>query len=201
MKALFLDELKSAVKNWWMSLLVGIVFIGVALLLMFYPLDGYVTLSIMFSVCMFVCGASEIAFSVSNRDNLSGWGWYLAGGIFDLLMGIFLMSYPTMSMAVLPVFVAFWLMFRGFSLIGFSFDLKQYGSKGWGWLLATGILVAICSLSIIWYPVSGALSIVYMVALTFLFIGMARIMLAFDLKNLKDNNEKLHNLVHHDFSK
>lgn len=155
----------------------------------------------MFSVCMFVCGMSEIAFSVSNKDTLSGWGWYLAGGIFDLLMGIVLMSYPTMSMAVLPVLVAFWLMFRGFSLIGFSLDLKQYGSKGWGWLLATGILIILCSFSIIWYPVSGALSIVYMVAFAFLFIGMARIMLAFDLKKLKNDNSKLHTLFNQNILK
>ncbi|MXO03492.1 HdeD family acid-resistance protein [Flavobacterium sp. HBTb2-11-1] len=195
MKALFVEELKNTVNNWWISLLVGILFIGVALLLMFYPLDGYAALSIMFSVCMFVCGIAEIAFSVSNRENLSGWGWYFTGGIIDFIMGAFLMYYPTMSMAVLPVFVAFWLMFRGFSMIGFSFDLQAYGSKGWGWLLASGILIVISSFVIIWYPVSGALSVVYLVAFTFLFIGMARIMLSFDLKKLKDDNKKLQQLI------
>lgn len=195
MKALFVDELKGAVKNWWISLLVGFLFIGTALLLMFYPMNGYVTLSIMFSICMFTCGVSEIVFSISNKDTLPNWGWQLAGGIIDLLMGILLITYPTMSMAVLPVFVAFWLMFRGFSLIGIAFDLKQYGSKGWGWLLASGILIVICSFSIIWYPASGALSIVYMTAFGFLFIGMTRIMLAFDLKKLKNDNSKLHSLL------
>ncbi|PTT17113.1 hypothetical protein DBR27_01715 [Flavobacterium sp. HMWF030] len=195
MKALFVDELKSAVKNWWISLLVGIIFIGTALLLLFYPTNGYETLSIMFSICMFTCGVSEIAFSISNKDTLSNWGWQFAGGLIDLLMGILLMSNPIMSMAVLPVFVAFWLMFRGFSLIGFSFDLKQYGSKGWGWVLTSGILIVICAFSIIWYPASGALSIVYVTAFGFLFIGLTRIMLAFDLKKLKSDNNKLHSLL------
>lgn len=195
MKSVILEDLKNAVKNWWVTLLTGILFIITALLLMFYPFDGYAMLSILFSICMFVSGIFEIAFSVSNRDNLSGWGWYLASGIIDLLMGLFLMCYPMMSMAVLPLIVAFWLMFRGFSMTGFSMDLQRYGSKNWGWLLAGGILTVLCSLAIIWYPVGGALSVVYIVAFAFLFMGMVRIMISFDLKQLKNDNEKLRELI------
>ncbi len=195
MKSVIVEELRSVVKNWWVTLLIGILFVGTSLLLMFYPFDGYAMLSILFSVCMFVSGVFEIVFSVSNKRSLPGWGWYLAGGIIDLLMGLFLMCYPVMSMAVLPLIVAFWLMFRGFSMVGFSIDLQRYGSKNWGWLLAGGILTVLCSFAIIWYPVAGALSVVYVVAFAFLFMGMARIMLSFDLKRLKDDNKKLRELV------
>ncbi|MBS7253005.1 HdeD family acid-resistance protein [Flavobacterium branchiicola] len=196
MKSVIVEELKNEVKNWWVSLLVGILFVGMALLLMFYPLDGYATLSIMFSINMFVCGMFEILFSVSNKDNLSGWGWYLIGGIIDLLMGLYLMYYPEMSMAILPFIVAFWFMFRGFSMIGFSMDLQRYGSKGWGWILVSGILIILCSLTIIWFPAGGAFSVVYIAAFAFLSMGMTRIMISFDLKKLKDDNNKLLELTH-----
>ena len=66
MKTIF-DELKQEVKNWWISLILGILYVVVALSLMFSPLDGYAALSILFSVSMLVSGLLEISFAVSNR--------------------------------------------------------------------------------------------------------------------------------------
>ena len=78
MKTIF-DELKQEVKNWWISLILGILYVVVALSLMFFPLNGYAALSILFSISMLVSGLLEISFAVSNRRRVSSWGWYLAG--------------------------------------------------------------------------------------------------------------------------
>ena len=90
----FIDKMDYAVKNWWLSLLVGLLYIIVAIYLMFAPLASYVALSILFSVSMFVSGLFEIAFALANKKGISSWGWYLAGGIIDLILGIFLMASP-----------------------------------------------------------------------------------------------------------
>ena len=126
----FIDKMDYAVKNWWLSLLVGLLYIIVAIYLMFAPLASYVALSILFSVSMFVSGLFEIAFALANKKGISSWGWYLAGGIIDLILGIFLMASPGLSMEVLPFVLAFWLMFRGFSATGYSMDLKRYTELG-----------------------------------------------------------------------
>ena len=102
----FIDKMDYAVKNWWLSLLVGLLYIIVAIYLMF-------------------------AFALANKKGISSWGWYLAGGIIDLILGIFLMASPGLSMEVLPFVLAFWLMFRGFSATGYSMDLKRYGTRNW----------------------------------------------------------------------
>lgn len=179
-----IDKIDSAVKNWWVSLLLGLLYVAVALCLMFAPLSSYVALSVIFSISMLISGLMEIIFAVSNRKTLSSWGWYLAGGIIDLILGLYLVAYPILSMEVIPFFVAFWLMFRGFSAMGYSMDLKRYGTSQWGWYMAFGILAVICSLAIIWQPGIGAMSLVYMLAFTFLIIGFFRIMLSFELKSL-----------------
>lgn len=191
MKTLF-DKINFAVKNWWLSLIVGILFFGVGVLLMFIPLESYIALSVVFSITMFVSGVFEISFSISNKKNLSSWGWYLASGIIDLLIGLYLMYYPAMSMAVLPYAVAFWLMFRGFSGAGYAMDLKRYGNHDWGWYLAFSMLTILCSVAILWQPLMGALSVVYMVSFAFLFIGLFRIMLSFGLKKLHKTNKAFH---------
>lgn len=159
-----IDTLTFAVKNWWVSLLLGLLYILIAICLMFTPVATYIALSVLFSIAMFVSGTLEILFAISNKKNISSWGWYLAGGIIDLILGIYLMANVGLSMAVLPFIVAFWLMFRGFASTGYAMDLKGYGSRNWGWYMVFGILAILCSFGIIWQPGLGALSLVYMMA-------------------------------------
>ena len=135
MKTIF-DELQQEVKNWWISLILGILYVIVAISLMFSPLSGYAVLSILFSVSMLFSGLLEISFAVSNRRRVSSWGWYLAGGIIDMILGFYLIAYPMLSMEVIPFIIAFWLMFRGFSSVGYAMDLKRYGTRDWGWYVA-----------------------------------------------------------------
>ena len=180
----FIDTINFGVKNWWVSLLLGLLYILIAICLMFTPLASYVALSVLFSVSMFVSGTLEILFAVTNRKNISSWGWYLAGGIIDMILGFYLIAYPLLSMEVIPFIIAFWLMFRGFSSAGYAMDLKRYGTKDWGWYIAFGILAIICSLIILWQPAVGAIYAVYMISFAFLIIGFFRIMLSFELKSL-----------------
>ena len=184
------NEIQHSVKNWWTSLLLGIVYIIVSLLLMFSPLSIYVALSIVFIISMLISGILEIIFSLSNRKGVPSWGWYLASGIIDLILGIYLMANIGLSMAVLPFIVAFWLMFRGFASTGYAMDLKRYGTRNWGWYMAFGVLAILCSIGIIWQPGLGALSLVYMIAYTLLIIGIFRVMLSFELKSLHKRNKE-----------
>jgi len=178
------ENLIYAVKNWWISLLVGALFVIAGIMIMFTPISSYITLSILFSMFLIIAGVLEVVFAIRNKNNLSGWAWYLAGGIIDLVIGIYLIVNPAVSMAVLPYILAFWLIFRGISIIGYSLDLKKYNVKGWGWYLFFGILAILCAIAIFWQPGVGALSIVYLVAFTMLFIGVFRIVLAFELKSI-----------------
>ena len=173
------NEIQHSVKNWWTSLLLGIVYIIVALWLMFSPVSTYVALSIIFSVSMLISGILEIIFALSNRKGVPSWGWYIVGGLIDLVLGIYLIAYPMVSMEVIPFIIAFWLMFRGFSSTGYSI-----GTRDWGWYMAFGILAILCSLLILWQPAIGALYAVYMISFAFLIIGLFRVMLSFELKNL-----------------
>ena len=48
----FIDTINFGVKNWWVSLLLGLLYILIAICLMFTPLASYVALSVLFSVCL-----------------------------------------------------------------------------------------------------------------------------------------------------
>lgn len=186
----FTDSLRPAVRNWWISLLLGLLYIALAIWLFAKPMATYFALSVLFSVFMFVSGVSEIVFAAANRNTLPAWGWYLAGGVIDLIIGILLLASPGLSMAMLPYILAFWLLFRGFSGIGHSIDLRQYGSRNWGWYLFLAILAVLCSIGIIWIPAAGAMTFVLVTGYALLLFGFFRIVVAFELRRLKKESEE-----------
>lgn len=183
--------LKSAVKHWYLSLILGILFIITGIWVILTPLESYLALSMLFSVTFFVNGFFEIVYSVSNRKLIDNWGWVLAGGIVDLLFGFWLMSSPLISIAVLPFVIGFILMFRSFSAIGFAIDMKSFGVKDWGWLLAIGILGMLCSFILLWNPMLAGLTAVIWTSSAFMAIGVFRIWLSFKLKALHTLSKKL----------
>jgi len=186
MATTILNSAQSAVKNWWISLLLGILYIIAGIWVFQTPLASYVSLSIVFSVFIFASGISQIVFSISNKNEIQGWGWYLAGGILDLIIGILLITHPLMTMAILPFYVGFWLLFQGFMAIGLSFQFKSAGMPSWGWLLFLGFLTLLFSFLLLANPVFAGLSIVYMTAFALITAGIFRIFLAFDLKKIKN---------------
>ena len=185
-----IKSLKAAVKHWYLSLILGILFIVTGIWVLRTPIESYLALSMLFSITFFVNGIFEIVYSISNRKQLNSWGWLFAGGIVDLLFGLWLMSSPMVSIAILPFFVGFMLLFRSFAAIGLAVDMKSFGANGWGWLLALGILGMVFSFILLWNPMLAGLTIVIWTAWAFIAIGVFKIFLSFKLKQLNAVSKK-----------
>ena len=67
-----------------------------------------------------------------------------------------------------------------------AFDLKNYGILRWGNLALTSVLGIIFSLLLVMNPIFTGISLVTLTALAFIFAGISGIVLAFDLKKLKN---------------
>lgn len=89
-----LNTLINSIKHWYVPLILGILFLVFGIYIFTVPLETYVTLSILFSISFITSGLFEIFFSIQNSKTLSGWGWYLVGGLFSLTMGVYLVIYP-----------------------------------------------------------------------------------------------------------
>ena len=190
-----LENVRYDVKHWWWFLITGLFFIAAGIAIYAKPAEGYVSLSILFSLLMISTGLSQIFFSASNSDILKGWGWILTSGILDLALGTCLFFYPLITMVTLPYFVGFWLVIRAFYLMGFSFDLKNLNVSGWGWLLFGGIVVLAFGFLVIYYPTAGVVSIIAVSGSAFIVGGFMNIYLAFQLKNLKKEAGHIHDAI------
>ena len=179
-----LQTINSDIKNWWLFIIKGLVFLAAGIYVFCSPLAGYATLSIFFSIVILVSGFSQVFFASANAQVLKGWGWTLVSGILDIVIGFYLISYPLITMATLPFILGFWLVFRSFYLMGISFELKSYKIESWGWLLTRSTLLLITALFIIYYPAAGVISIVAFTGTAFIIGGVLNFLLAFKFKKL-----------------
>ena len=176
-----------SIKNWWWFIIKGILFIVAGVAVLSKPVEGYVGLSVLFSIVILAIGISQVVFSTSNRQSLPGWGWTLASGIIDIAIGLYLVAFPIITLATLPYFVGFWLLFRSFYIMGASFDFNALQIPGWGWLFAGGLLLLILSSLILYYPLAGAVGIVAVTGAAFLMGGLLSIVMAFKFRNIKEH--------------
>ncbi len=179
-----LETIQADIKNWWLFIIKGLVFIGAGIYVFCSPLAGYIGLSVLFSIVIIISGISQIYFASVNTA-MRGWGWSLISGILDLIIGSYLFAYPLITMATLPIFLGFWLLFRSFYIMGISFDLKSYGITSWVGLLIGSILLLITALLVMYFPAAGAAGIIVASGMALIIGGVLNILLAFKFKDLK----------------
>jgi uncharacterized membrane protein HdeD (DUF308 family) len=180
-----ISQAVSIIKNWWVFLLSGILLIVGSIWVIFTPLESYVALAWLFSILVLANGISYVYFSISNHKELEGWGWYLAGGIFEIILGIILIYYPNLSIMMLPLFVGFWFMFRGAQIVAASLEFKKYGFLDWGWIMLLGVALTVMSFFMILDPLFGFFNVVWLTALSLLLFGVSNIMISLNLKKIK----------------
>jgi uncharacterized membrane protein HdeD (DUF308 family) len=98
------------------SALLGIVAGG---LLLFYPLQGTLSLTAILIAFLVVEGVVSIMYALEHRSALSGrWGWMLASGILDVALGIFLfLGLPGTALWALGLLIGINMLFGGWALV------------------------------------------------------------------------------------
>lgn len=186
-----ISKVAGSVKNWWVFLITGILFILAAFWLFRTPVESFVGLAGLFSAMIFVSGIFSVIFAISNRSDMDNFGLYIAYGVLDIVVGFILLKYPGITVLLFSLFVGFWLLFRGFNLISASLKVKEAGDSNWFWILLLGILTVILALMSIVNPLIGASYLVYTLALALLFLGIAQILLSMQLKKVKSGVGKI----------
>lgn len=204
----FFKAIRHTVKYWYLPAIVGVLFVLLGLYMFSVPEATYFTLLTFFSLSFLFSGLLEAFFSIQNKEQLEGWGWYLSGGIFSFLVGLLLLFKPMLAAVTLSVFVGLSLLFRSIQHLGFAFELKQYGAK-WGGLAIFSFISIVVSLLLLFNPVAIGMSLVVLTALTFILSGISAVVLAFELKRIKkaaanvddDFKDRLENLKKEYFEK
>lgn len=180
-----LRRLAYASNHWWLSLLMGILFLITGTWVLLTPAQSYIALSMLFVITLIGSGIAEIFSGLYMRKESTGWGWIVAGGIVDLLIAFLLATDPALSLTILSFFIGFALLFRSTVAIGVSFDLRNNGIRQWKWMMLMGVIGLGFSFIVLKNPVIIGLTFVIWTGLAFIAIGLFRIMLSLRLRKFR----------------
>jgi uncharacterized membrane protein HdeD (DUF308 family) len=101
------------------SLLSALVGTVAGLLLLVWPLQGTLSLTAVLIAFLLVEGAVSVMYALEHRSALSGrWGWMLASGIVDIVLGLLLFAgLPGTALWALGLLLGINLLFGGWALI------------------------------------------------------------------------------------
>jgi uncharacterized membrane protein HdeD (DUF308 family) len=110
---------------WW-SLLSALLGIAAGVLLLGWPVRGLFSLTAVLIAFLLIEGVLSIFYALEHRKGLSGrWGWMLASGVVDLVLGVILFAgLPGTAAWALGLLIGVNMIFGGWALILMALDAR-----------------------------------------------------------------------------
>lgn len=133
------------------------------------------TLALTYGVVLLLSGIADIVIFALWGPAMFGSGWLLLDGILTLLLSMFLLFNMGFTALALPYIFGMWLMFSGVNKFVNSFDLRRFGVRGWGWIMALGIVMAAVGFVAFLDPVLSTLAMTVITGIMFIVYGISDI--------------------------
>lgn len=117
--------------------------------------------------------------AMSFETKQTPWWLILMGGIFNVVVGLLLLSAPVKTTYVLVLTLGFYWIFAGiFTLVGMFID-----HSGWGWKLFSGLISFAAGIVILRYPIISTLTIpsilILILGIQGIIVGVLGLVMAF----------------------
>lgn len=185
------ENLVKTIKNWWVLLIIGILYILGGIYFISNPGITFATLALFFSIILIFDGISSIFFAYESRQHLEGWGWGVAAGALYLLIGIALLRNQGAAQGTLILLFAFSIMVRGGMTCAFGLEMNKMKMKNWIWVLLLGIATIGVGIALIMNPGFAITLIVTFLAISFIVLGIGLIAASLGLRKVKVKAEGL----------
>ena len=112
------------------SLLTALLAIVFGLILIFRPLAGALTLTMVLVAFFILEGITGIVLAVQHRGHLRSWGWVLFSGIVDLLLALLIWDgWPSSADWAIGLLVGINMLFFGLSLVMTALTARLMGNQ------------------------------------------------------------------------
>ena len=166
-------------------MLAGILVVAAGVCVFVFPVQSYVTLSLLFGILMLLVGAIQLIVASTSCNYLMLRGYVIVGGVLDVLLGIFLCVYPGISLFLLPVLMGLWLMYHSFMIISLGGDMSTFKVSGDGMVIFGGILLLLLSIFVIVDPLSvGVATVLTVAGAGLIFFGVIMCSLSLTLRSI-----------------
>jgi uncharacterized membrane protein HdeD (DUF308 family) len=112
-------------RNTGIFLLSGLTGIILGILTLYNPFATGAALIYLVAFWAILAGVFEIAVAIRLRKEITGEGWYIAGGLLTVIFGILLISNPVAAAITLTWVFGFYAIVSGIMLISLAFRLRR----------------------------------------------------------------------------
>ena len=177
------SKVARTVKHWWLMLIAGLLCLVMGIVVFVFPLQSYVALAILFGVLMLSVGAIKLIMASISANYLMTRGYFVVGGVLDLILGIFLCIYPGVTLVALPIMLGVWMMYNSFIIISFGGDMETFRLGGSGLVIVGGVILLLLSAIVLLNPFSaGMATVIILAGIGLLVLGCLLSMLSLKLK-------------------
>lgn len=122
-----IDELSQAARHSrpWPAQVLAAVWIATGVVALVWPGVTLWALALTTGVGLIIGGGAEIAFTLSYRRELPFWFVWLVDGVVTVVLGVFALSWPGATIAVLAVLLGLRVLLRGMSTVAFGLGLRR----------------------------------------------------------------------------
>lgn len=107
------------------SLLFAVLTLLVGISLIFNPLAGMVSLTLLVALLFLVTGVVKVMYAFSLRP-VAGWGWVLASGVLSLVLGVMILgNFPWSAVSVLGILLGVELVSNGVLFLFVALGLRK----------------------------------------------------------------------------
>ena len=187
-KNINIEDIKQKAKNLkrhkWCIMVAGVIMCLLGFFSMFHSARSILSLAVFISFGFIICGISHIfAKYVHVNDSADHPNWFMAQGVYEIVLGFILLANLGVTALSIPLMVAFWAILDGVMRTTASFQLRRGGIEKWWVLLLAGIVSFFFALLLLAHPMRGFFSITFLMGLTILAWGVTAIFEALELYN------------------
>ena len=174
--------LETLTRHWWVLAIRGGAAVLFGILALIWPGITVLALVLLFGAYALVDGVLSLYAALAGRPGAEGRrGWLALEGVAGVLAAIGVAVWPAITALVLLYIIAAWALVTGVSEIVAAIRLRR-DVQG-EWLMAlSGVLSVVFGLLAFFFPMAGALAVVWLIATYAIVFGVVLLVLAFRLR-------------------
>ena len=170
-------------RHWWVPVLRGIAAIIFGVIAFVYPGLTVAVLVLLFGAWVLVDGIFRVIGAIGHRGSDKEWGFDLIIGIVGIIIGLLTFHAPGITALALVIYIAAWALMIGATEIGEAIKLRRE-IKGEWFLILMGLASIIFAILLLWNPVLGAATLIWIMAWYAVIFGVLGIIFGVRLRSL-----------------
>jgi uncharacterized membrane protein HdeD (DUF308 family) len=168
-------------RHWWLLVLRGVCAIAFGVLAFSWPGVTIQVLLICFGAYMLADGVFTVVAAVRGRAHTEHWVLLLGEGLLGIGVGILTWIAPVIAGIALLMYIAAWALVTGVLEITAAIRLRRE-VEGEFWLGLAGVLSLLLGILLLFFPLAGAVAVVWTMAAYAVAFGTVLVLLGFRVR-------------------